>query len=236
MEIKTITSGLSVSPQITAADMKAIKEAGFRSVICNRPDGEGADQPTFEELAKAAKKLGLEATYLPIMSGKVDDADANAFGAALGDLPGPTLAFCRTGTRSATLWSLSQAKTLGLSDILAATKAAGYDMGGVVRRIAKRDPCASSTAATLAITPGAGVKPIIFGGANMVTRRRRNRWRSSQISRPARLKGATGATTGKGSARHTYGGCACTGTRWRPVGRTFLTRRSVANWRVEARW
>lgn len=158
MEIKTITSGLSVSPQITAADMKAIKEAGFRSVICNRPDGEGADQPTFEELAKAAKKLGLEATYLPIVSGKVEDADADAFGAALGDLPGPTLAFCRTGTRSATLWSLSQAKTLGLSDILAATKAAGYDMGGVVRRIANggKTPTDTGDASYEVVIIGAG--------------------------------------------------------------------------------
>ncbi|KAG1715112.1 Sulfide:quinone oxidoreductase, mitochondrial [Nymphon striatum] len=116
--------------------MAVLKDNGFRSIICNRPDGEGADQPTFEELEKVATDLGLEARYIPIVAGKVSDEDTQAFGAALAELPSPTLAYCRTGTRSATLWSLDQADKLSVADILAATKAAGYDMGGVVRRIA----------------------------------------------------------------------------------------------------
>lgn len=135
MEMKTLTAGLSVSAQILAADMQAIKDAGFRGIICNRPDGEGADQPTFDEIAKAAKKHGIEAVYQPITPGKVSDDDADAFDTALTELPGPVLAYCRTGTRSTTLWSLGQADKRTLADILAATKAAGYDMGGVVRRI-----------------------------------------------------------------------------------------------------
>jgi len=110
MDPKSLTTGLSVSAQITPADIKAIKDAGFRAILCNRPDGEGADQPTFDEVAKAAKKAGLEAAYLPIVSGKVTDEDALAFEKTLTELPGPVLAYCRTGTRSATLWSLSQAE------------------------------------------------------------------------------------------------------------------------------
>jgi len=137
MELKTIDKGLTVSPQIAAADVAEIKKQGFRSIICNRPDGEGADQPTFAEIEKAAKKAGLEARYLPVVSGRVEDADAEKFGAALSELPKPVFAYCRTGTRSATLWSLDQgAKGAALPDILAATKKAGYDMSGVVRRIA----------------------------------------------------------------------------------------------------
>jgi len=46
MEPKKISAELSVIPQTAAADMPAIKAAGFRAVICNRPDGEGADQPS----------------------------------------------------------------------------------------------------------------------------------------------------------------------------------------------
>jgi sulfide:quinone oxidoreductase len=137
MDLKKIDSGLSVSPQISAADVETIKQQGFRSIICNRPDGEGADQPTFREIETAAKKARLEARYLPVVSGKVQDEDAEAFGKALNELPGPVFAYCRTGTRSATLWSLDQgAKGTALPDILAATKQAGYDMSGVVRRIA----------------------------------------------------------------------------------------------------
>ncbi|MEE4237021.1 MAG: TIGR01244 family sulfur transferase [Anderseniella sp.] len=137
MDLKTIDKGLSVSPQISAADVAEISKQGFRSIICNRPDGEGADQPTFAEIEKAAKKAGLEARYLPVVSGRVQDEDAEKFGAALAELPKPVFAYCRTGTRSATLWSLDQgAKGTPLPDILAAAKQAGYDMSGVVRRIA----------------------------------------------------------------------------------------------------
>jgi len=135
MDIKTITDDLSVSPQIAPGDLTAIKAAGFRAVICNRPDGEGADQPNFEEIETAARAEGLEARYLPITAGMVRDEDAGDFSRALRELPGPVLAYCRTGTRSATLWSLSEATRRPVPDILAATKAAGYDMAGVARRI-----------------------------------------------------------------------------------------------------
>jgi sulfide:quinone oxidoreductase len=135
MQFNKVTDALSVSPQITAEDVAAIRDAGFRAIICNRPDGEGADQPNFEEIEAAAKSAGLEIRYQPITSGMVRDEDAEAFGAAVMELPGPILAYCRTGTRSATLWSLSQAKTRPVPEILASTKAAGYDMAGVARRI-----------------------------------------------------------------------------------------------------
>lgn len=136
MDIKTINAEISVAPQITPDEVQKLADQGFRALICNRPDGEAADQPNFSEIAAAAKKAGLEIRNLPIVSGKVTDQDAADFGAAMQELPRPILAYCRTGTRSATLWSLSQANRLSVADILAATKAAGYDMGGVVRRIA----------------------------------------------------------------------------------------------------
>lgn len=136
MDIKTINAEISVAPQITPDEVQQLADQGFRALICNRPDGEAADQPNFSEIEAAAKKAGLEIRNLPIVSGKVTDQDAADFGAAMQELPRPILAYCRTGTRSATLWSLSQANRLSVADILAATKAAGYDMGGVVRRIA----------------------------------------------------------------------------------------------------
>ena len=136
MELKRISDALTVSGQISPAEVAELKAQGFRSIICNRPDGEGADQPTFEEIHEAADAAGLEARYLPVKSGLVQDDDAVAFGAALRELPGPVFAYCRTGTRSVTLWSLSQSKTLPMPEILAAAKAAGYDMNGVARRIA----------------------------------------------------------------------------------------------------
>ena len=137
MNIKPVTTALSVSEQIVVADVAEIVAAGFKSIICNRPDGEGADQPTFAEIEAAANAAGVESVYQPIVSGKFGDDDAASFGSLMDRLPKPVLAYCRTGTRSATIWSLSEgARGRPLSDILTVTKLAGYDMSAVVRRIA----------------------------------------------------------------------------------------------------
>ncbi|MCB9942292.1 MAG: TIGR01244 family phosphatase [Geminicoccaceae bacterium] len=146
MQLKQIDDRISVSAQIMERDLAELADRGFRSVICNRPDGETGDQPNFDEIARAAKEAGVEARYLPVVSGKVSDEDARSFGRLMSELPGPILAYCRTGTRSATLWSLSQAGKLPMSDILSKTAAAGYDMKGVVRRIANNGRTPTDTA------------------------------------------------------------------------------------------
>jgi sulfide:quinone oxidoreductase len=65
MNIHPLTHELSISPQIAAADLAALHAAGFRAVVCNRPDGEGADQAGFSEIERAAQALGMASRYLP---------------------------------------------------------------------------------------------------------------------------------------------------------------------------
>lgn len=138
MDIRRIDDRLSVAPQIAIDDLASLKEAGYRAVICNRPDGEAPDQPSFEEMRQAAERAGIEIRHQPVTSGRVTDEDAQAFARLMAELPGPVLAYCRTGTRSATLWALSQAGKRPLTEILATAKAAGYDLSAVARRIANR--------------------------------------------------------------------------------------------------
>ncbi len=158
MEFHRVDAEISVAPQITAAEVAALAAAGFKTVICNRPDGEGNDQPLFQEIESAARKAGMEACYLPVESGAVTDADAERFGQILEASPKPVFAYCRTGTRSVTLWSLSRAGRLPLPEILSKAKAAGYDMSGVVRRIANggKTPGDASDARYQVVVVGAG--------------------------------------------------------------------------------
>jgi len=135
MDIRPLTSELSVSPQLLANDLKVVKDAGFKSIICNRPDGEGADQPNFEEIERAASQSGLYSRYLPAEAGKVTDEQGTAFAALMAELPKPVLAYCRTGMRSTTMWALSQAGQLPLPQIIERSAQAGFDLKGVVRRI-----------------------------------------------------------------------------------------------------
>ena len=77
MDIRKITDELSVTPQIHAAEVPAIAAAGFRAVICNRPDGESSDQPCGSDIEAAVKANGLACRLsLPICAAQQTTAGA----------------------------------------------------------------------------------------------------------------------------------------------------------------
>ncbi len=98
--IKQLSPTLSVAPQLTAADIADIAAAGFRSIICNRPDGEAPGQPPARSIEQAATSAGLAFVHVPAVAGALTDADAEAMAKALDRLPAPVLAYCRSGARS----------------------------------------------------------------------------------------------------------------------------------------
>ena len=135
MDIRQIDATVSVSTQITAADVAEIVELGFRSILCNRPNGEGSNQPRFDQIEKAAVEAGLEVRFQPVISGRITAEDAVEFAQAMADLPQPVFAYCRTGTRCAMLWSLSQKGQRPGAEILATAAAAGYDLSALTPRL-----------------------------------------------------------------------------------------------------
>ena len=136
MDIKALTPHLSITPQVLVSELEAVAQMGFKAIICNRPHGEGPDQPSFSEMEQAALAHGLQMRYLPAEAGKVSDADGKAFGELLATLPAPVLAYCRTGMRSTTMWALSQSGITPLPQILEASQRVGFDMKALVQRIA----------------------------------------------------------------------------------------------------
>lgn len=135
MDIKTIDSNFLVSEQITQDDLDEIKAQGICSIICNRPDGEGADQPGHIEIKTKATDLGISFCYIPIERGIVQDDDVQKFKQFYDKLSKPILAYCRSGTRSTALWSLARASEIGINKILVMTSAAGFDMSSLSQRI-----------------------------------------------------------------------------------------------------
>ena len=94
--------------QIDPMHLVAIAEQGYQSVINNRPDFEGGpDQPTSAEIQAQAEKLGLQYAYLPVVSGSITPEQVAEMARLLKTLPGPILAFCRSGTRSAILYQMA---------------------------------------------------------------------------------------------------------------------------------
>lgn len=108
MNIVPITPNYSVSPQIDPADVAEIAALGYRSIMCNRPDGEDPGQPTFAAIDAAAQAHGLVTAHAPVVSGSIVPANIDEFRAAMADLPRPVLAYCRSGARCQNLWRLSR--------------------------------------------------------------------------------------------------------------------------------
>ncbi|MDS1140596.1 TIGR01244 family sulfur transferase [Pusillimonas sp. SM2304] len=108
--INALTDNFAVAPQLSAEDMQAVADAGFKSVIINRPDLEGGpDQPLSAEVMAAARVAGLEVEYQPVVSGAMTPEDVVRFAQLLKVLPGPVLAYCRTGTRCSHLFQAASA-------------------------------------------------------------------------------------------------------------------------------
>ncbi|MBI1188368.1 MAG: TIGR01244 family phosphatase [Alphaproteobacteria bacterium] len=129
-----ITPEYSVSAQLSVEDVAAAAAAGYRCIVNNRPDGESADQTAGAMVRAAAAAHGLAYRAIPATSPiNLDDPAVAATIEAISTAEAPVLAYCRSGTRSTTLWALAQAKTgaMATRDIVAAAANAGYDLSGL---------------------------------------------------------------------------------------------------------
>lgn len=133
--VKRLTPFIAVAEQLQPTDMGTLAATGFHTVICNRPDNEGEGQPSSAEMQAAAEASGLDYHYLPVISGKISDTDVAAFRELLNQVRGPVLAFCRTGTRSTTLWALAEAHHLDPATLLHNAALAGYDLSALRPRL-----------------------------------------------------------------------------------------------------
>lgn len=102
---KELDQQVTVAPQIRPEDVAHIAAAGFRTIVCNRPDGEEAGQPDWDEIAQACRHNGIEPRYVPLADRSPTDYAVNGFEKALRETNGKVFAFCRTGTRCEILWN-----------------------------------------------------------------------------------------------------------------------------------
>ncbi|WP_158810184.1 bifunctional protein tyrosine phosphatase family protein/NAD(P)/FAD-dependent oxidoreductase [Beijerinckia sp. L45] len=116
MDATRLTDELSSHSQLELFHVAEAAAAGYKSIICDRPNGEAAGQPSFAAIAAEAKKHGLQARYVPVVPGKVTHADVAAFREAFDELPKPILGYCASGKRTTTL-----AKAAGLIGVSTST-------------------------------------------------------------------------------------------------------------------
>jgi uncharacterized protein (TIGR01244 family) len=131
-DIRQINSHVSVAPQISVADVKAIAAQGFKTIMNNRPDGESPEQTPSSVIEAEAKANNIDYVYLPIVSSNITAQNIEDFGKVLSGKPGPILAYCRTGTRCTNMWAMAEAGTCGTDQLLKQAQDAGYDLRALV--------------------------------------------------------------------------------------------------------
>ena len=104
MQWKELDQQVTVAPQIRPEDVAHIAAAGYRVVMCNRPDGEEAGQPDWDDIVEACEHNGLVAKYVPQADRSPTDYAVNNFAKVMRETEGRVLAFCRTGTRCELIW------------------------------------------------------------------------------------------------------------------------------------
>ena len=127
-DIRRLNDRFAVAPQIAVADLPAIAAAGFVAIVNNRPDDEDAGQPLGDSIRAAAEAAGLAYFSIPVTHAGFSHPQIDAMTTALVESKGPVLAYCRSGTRSATAWALGQAGDRPADEILTAGRNAGYDL------------------------------------------------------------------------------------------------------------
>lgn len=130
-EFRQVTPDFSVAGQIDATDVARAAELGFKTIVSNRPDREDPGQPSNAEIKAAAEAAGLTFHALPY-AGQTPPNVVAETAMLLDGVPGPVLAYCRTGTRSIKAWALAAALsgTKRPDEIIALAGKAGYDLEG----------------------------------------------------------------------------------------------------------
>ena len=129
MEIRRVTDGYAVSPQIEPQDVPAIAEAGYRTIICNRPDSEVPMELQSDVVRTAAEAAGLQFAFIPVTHGAMTPEIVGQQRTLIEE--GPTLAYCASGTRSTIMWALGQAGEGREDEVIETAKRAGYDLSGL---------------------------------------------------------------------------------------------------------
>jgi uncharacterized protein (TIGR01244 family) len=131
-ELIPLAPGLSVTGRLDRADIDALAQAGVRTIINNRPDGEDPGQLPAAAAQKLAGAHGIAYHHIPITAASLTRADVDAFAAAVRGAAQPIVAHCRSGTRSTLLWALTRLRE-GADPLALVAEAAhhGIDIAGL---------------------------------------------------------------------------------------------------------
>lgn len=130
--MKQLYNNIYVAGQINALDFEALKSAGVKTIINNRPDGEEPGQLSSVDAAKLAEQNGIAYHYLPMVNGQPLPATlVEEFKAIIESSDEGILAHCRSGMRSSFIWALGQIPDgiISVDEAIEKAQTAGIPLG-----------------------------------------------------------------------------------------------------------
>lgn len=107
MQIEMLNDLVSVSDQLSPDDLPQLKAQGVEILVCNRPDGEVAGQPTFDEIATRARASGMQAVNIAFSGNAMSPAQVAEYARLLAQNK-RLHAYCRSGNRSTLITTAGQ--------------------------------------------------------------------------------------------------------------------------------
>jgi len=126
-----LTPTFSVGPAPLRGSIAQLADAGFRSLINNRPDTDQDLVMPSAETAIEAEATGLRYVHIPVEGRNPLERDVKAFAAALSTLPQPIFAYCQSGGRSASLWAMASVADFDTETLISKCREIGFDISGL---------------------------------------------------------------------------------------------------------
>lgn len=95
-----------VGAQLKKLDLLLLKEAGIKTIICNRPDNEDVLQTNFSDIENEALKYNIKAIFLPFTMPTLEKTHVFSMKKLLENSEKPIYAYCGSGGRVVKLCSI----------------------------------------------------------------------------------------------------------------------------------
>ncbi len=104
MDVMKLSQNYAATAQIRPEDVQAIADAGFVTIICNRPDNEEPGQPDAESIRAACGAAGIAFHHVPVTGMYIAPEATLLHRSIIEESDGPVLAYCRSGHRSMVIY------------------------------------------------------------------------------------------------------------------------------------
>jgi uncharacterized protein (TIGR01244 family) len=138
---KRLSDDVSVTGQITTAQVEAFRKGGFKTIVNMRIDNEAPGQPDYAQMMHAVQDAKLAYGYVPLRKGPLVPVQIESLTTALSRLPKPTLLYGEPKEHVARAWALAEASKPGGLDaatILAAVNAVGPSAENIDAQVQSR--------------------------------------------------------------------------------------------------